>query len=163
MTSRWKRRVTDGLHIYICTLGCITYHVARCSYDFIMPRIYGNTFACFIFLKFSSPPCHWQPKFWNHNGGSKNKVLAIFSFWLSQRCALMRAFQIWSQNWNWITSDPIFGPKTIENWQNTLSYQFLTVFIGQNGVKCYPIPILRPDLKSSHQGASFRPQNERIK
>ena len=34
-------------------------------------------------------------------------------------------------------------------------------FFGQKRGKCHPISILRPDLESSHQGASFRHQNER--
>ena len=53
----------------------------------------------------------------------------------------MRGFQIWSQNWNWIKFDPIFGPKTVENRKNVIFCQFLTVFFCQNGVKCYPISI----------------------
>ena len=33
----------------------------------------------------------------------------------------MRGFQIWSQNSNPITFDPLFGQKmAVENWQNTL-------------------------------------------
>ena len=54
---------------------------AWCPYDFIMPCICGNTLACFICVKFSFPPCPWQPKFRNYNGGSKTKVLTTHSFW----------------------------------------------------------------------------------
>ena len=50
-------------------------------------------------------------KVWKLQWGSKNKVLAILSFWGYKRFALMRGFQIWSHDWNWITFDPIFGPK----------------------------------------------------
>ena len=34
-------------------------------------------------------------------------------------------------------------------------------FVGQKGVKCCPIRILRPDLESSHQRPFFKPQNEK--
>ena len=41
------------------------------------------------------------------------------------RCALMRVFQIWSQNLNWITFDPIFGKK---NYQKLTKRGILPVF-----------------------------------
>ena len=44
-------------------------------------------------------------------------------------------------------------PGTVVNWQNTRFYQFSSFFLAK-GVKGYPISILRPDLESSHQGAS---------
>ena len=48
---------------------------------------------------------------------------------------------------------PIFWPKTIKNWQNTLCCHF-RLFLAKNDVKWYPISIMRPDSESSHQGAS---------
>ena len=42
----------------------------------------------------------------------------------------MRGFQIWSQNSNRITFDPIFGQKTVENGENINFASFLP-FFGQ--------------------------------
>ena len=53
----------------IPVLGCITYHGARCFYDFIMPCISGNISSCFFSRKFSFLPCPWEPEIWNYNGG----------------------------------------------------------------------------------------------
>ena len=61
----------------------------------------------------------------------------------SKRCALTRGFQIWSPNSN--QKYPI-DPFSTVCWPK--------------GVKYYPIWILRLDLESSRQGASFRTQNE---
>ena len=72
----------------------------------------------------------------------------------SFRCALIRVFQIWSQNWNPIIFDPFFGPKTIENWLNWIFAVFDRVFFCQKGAKFYSISILRPDLESSRQATS---------
>ena len=57
---------------------------------------------------------------------------------------------------------PCFWPKIVEKWQNTLFCHFDLFFGGGECIKCYPISIFRPDLESSHQGASFRHQNELI-
>ena len=55
---------------------------------------------------------------------------------------MMRGFQIWHQNSNRITFDPLLGQKTVE------SRDFLGIFekiprfdgfLAQKGVKCYPI------------------------
>ena len=54
-----------------------------------------------------------------------------------------------------------FWPKNRRMWQNTRIYQFSTLFLTKKGVKYYPISILRPDLESSHQGASNWLQIER--
>ena len=45
---------------------------------------------------------------------------------------LMRGFQIWCQNWNRKTFDPLFDQKT-RKWQNTQYGKFLTVFFGSKG------------------------------
>ena len=89
-----------------------------------MPCISGNRLTCFISLKFSYPPCPWQPKFWNYNGES---IFLIPFILVSKRFRLMRWFQIWSQNWNRITSAQ-FLPKICQNWQNTFLSNFSTVF-----------------------------------
>ena len=58
----------------------ITYHVAWCYYDFIMSCLWRNIVICFVSIRFLSPPCPWQPKFWNYNGaGAKNKVVTLLS------------------------------------------------------------------------------------
>ena len=125
------------------TLGYITYHVATCSYDFIMLCICGNILAFFIFLKFSSPAWPWTPKFWNYNGGQKSRNPPLILG--CKRGSLMRGFQ---------------SRLKIEIGWN-LSLFFRQSFLPKNGVKCYPISILRPDLEFLQQGASFRPRNER--
>ena len=103
-----------------------------------MPCISGNRLACFNSRKFSFPSCPWLPKDWNYNG-----IIFMITFILVfKRYALMRGFQIWSQNWNRITFDPISGHETVENWQNGLFCQW---------VKYYQISILRPDLESPHE------------
>ena len=48
-----------------------------------------------------------------------------------------------------------FSQKTVENSKIPYFVSFRPSFFGQNGVKCYPISTLRPDLESSYQGASL--------
>ena len=67
----------------------------------------------------------------------------------------MRGFLILSQNSNWIIFDLLFGQTTVQNWINQAFHQF-SKFLGQKGVKCYSIWVLRPDLEFSHNLASFR-------
>ena len=58
---------------------------------------------------------------------------------------------------------PSFWPK--KNSRKLAKYHILSVFdrffFAKNRVKYYPISVMRPELESSHQGASFKPQNER--
>ena len=60
---------------------------------------------------------------------------------------------------------PSFGPKKKQSKTDKIwNFASFDRFFAKNGVKCYPISILRPDLESSHHGGSFRPRNEeRIK
>ena len=71
----------------------------------------------------------------------------------------MRGFQTWSQNLNRITFDPVSGQKKKRS--KLAKYPTLPIVFEQKRIKCYHISILRPDLASPHQGASFRTQNER--
>ena len=77
----------ESIFLKTCTIGCTSYHGARCSYDFIGHCISGNRLASFIPLKFSFPPCPWQPKFWNYNGGGgpTNTFLGTFVL-VSKKC-----------------------------------------------------------------------------
>ena len=68
---------------------------------------------------------------------------------------MMRGFQIWSQNSNWIPFDPLFGQKTVENRLIGYFANFRR-FFGEKGVKCYSIRILRPDLEFSYHSVSLR-------
>ena len=68
-----------------------------------------------------SKPCTLAPvlKFlW----GQKIKFLIPFHF-VVRKITLMRGFQIWSQNSNRITFDPLLK-KTVENWPNIRFFQF---------------------------------------
>ena len=67
---------------------------------------------------------------------------------------MMRGFQIWPQNSNLITFDPLFGQKTVENRDIFKNPSFL----AKKGVKYYPIWILRPGLESSHHFWYLRPK-----
>ena len=40
---------------------------------------------------------------------------------------LTRRFQVWSENSNLITFDPLFGQKAVKNWLSLVFYQFSTV------------------------------------
>ena len=70
---------------------------------------------------------------------------------------MIKGFQIWPQNSNRITFDPIFGQKTVEN-RDIFKNPFFDIFFGQKGVKYYPISVLRPDLESSHHFGYYGPQ-----
>ena len=63
---------------------------------------------------------------------SKNKTFNPPLIFGSKTCALRRKLQIWSQNLNRITFDPVLLKKTVENWQNALVGQFLT-FLAKRG------------------------------
>ena len=103
-------------------VGCITrgifFNNAWCSCDFIMPCTCRNPLTRFISLKFSSPPCPWQPKFWNYNGGQKIKFQQSLNSWVW----MMRLDESIS---NLLTP---FWRKMGENLQNRVFYQFSTVF-----------------------------------
>ena len=71
-----------------------------------------------------------------------------------KRCEMMRGFQIWPQNKNRISFDPLFAPKTVENRLNRVLRQLSTVFGPKMG-KCYSIWILRPYFESSYHFASI--------
>ena len=78
--------------------------------------------------------------------GVKKYVFFCSFILVSKICALMGGFRIWPHNWNRITFAPIFDQNIVENWQNTLFWQFSTVFfLSKNGFKCYLISNLRPD------------------
>ena len=92
----WKRTILLSLHSRV-------YHQRHffnnesCSYDFIVPCISGNRLTCFISLKFSSPPCPWQPKFWNYNGGQKIKLFIPFHFGVYKMCLYDRISNLVSE------------------------------------------------------------------
>ena len=93
--------------------------------------------------------------------GPKNKVFYFPLNLGSVRCASMRGFQIWSQNWNRLTSDPFLAKK---NCQKPTKYLILPVFdsfFAKKRIKCYPISILSPDSEASHEGASNWPRIDR--
>ena len=97
-----------------------------------------------------------QPTFvFKNSMGAKKSKCENHIKWDLKRCRMMRGFQIWSQNSNWIPFDPLFGQKTVENRLNRLFCKFST-FFGPKGVKCHSIWILRPDLESSYHSASLR-------
>ena len=70
--------------------------------------------------------------FWFYHRRSKNKVINFVSFFRSAELDL-RGFQIWSQNWNRMAFDPLFGHKTVENCQNTGFWQFSIVLWPKRG------------------------------
>ena len=57
-------------------------------------------------------------KFWKYYGKPKSIFSFPLSYWGCKRFALMRGFQIWSQNWVWILFDPYIDQKTVEIYQN---------------------------------------------
>ena len=60
---------------------------------------------------------------------------------------------------NWVTFAPLLARK--QSKIDKIPDLPVSTIFGQKGIKYYPIRILRPVLESSHQGVSFRPQNER--
>ena len=65
--------------IWASSLGCVTYHGTRCSYDFIVSCISGNRSAGFISRKFSFP-LPLATKDLKLQWGSKIKVFNPFRF-----------------------------------------------------------------------------------
>ena len=49
----------------------------------------------------------------------KNSEYGNHIKWVSKRCYMMRGFEVWPQNSNRITFDPLLANKAVENWQNT--------------------------------------------
>ena len=94
----------------------------------------------------------WEVKKWKCESHFK---------WEPIICKIMRGFQVWPQNSNRITFDPLFGQKLskIGTFHKSL---FSTLFFAKNGVKCYPIWILRPDLHLSHHFTYHKPPFEMI-
>ena len=82
-------------------------------------------------------------------GAKKSKYVNFYRLGYGS-CKMMRGFQIWSQNLNWITFEPVLGKKC----QQWAKYLFDSLF-GQKGVQLHLIKILRPDLESSHQSTTF--------
>ena len=66
--------------------------------------------------------------------------------------------QIWPQNSNHITFDPLFGKTKLENLLTQYFCQFQFFFV-KKGIKCYAIWVLRTDLEYSHHFTYFRPLN----
>ena len=69
------------------------------------------------------------------HGGQKNGKCIK---WGPKICRMMRGFQIWPQNSNRITYDPIFGQNIIKNWLKRIFCQLSTVFRpkkGSNGIR----------------------------
>ena len=83
----------------------------------------------------------------------KNKISPPLPYWGFKIFALMRGFQILSQNWVRIIFDLYFGRKTTKKRWNRKSGLFFSANIGVN---YYPNSILRLYLESSHQGEPFR-------
>ena len=98
-------------------------------------------------------------KLWKYYAKAKDRFSIPLSCWGSKMFALIRRFQIWSQNWVWIVFDPHFGRKkntTQKSWKLIFWY-YLDGFSAKMLVSYYPNSILRPYLESSHQGKPFRP------
>ena len=97
VNNRFQGSITrfDYGHLQMNTCSYESWAFSCMINDFNVPCICGNTLTCSISLKFSSPPCSWQPKFWNSNGGQKLSCNPPFILG-SKRCALMRGLQIWS-------------------------------------------------------------------
>ena len=68
--------------------------------------------------------------------GTKKSNFDSFNNW-SYRLQMTRGFQIWSQNLNRTTFDPLFGPEMAENGQNPV-FDYFVPFLGQKRIKCCP-------------------------
>ena len=77
-------------------------------------------------------PCALTHKFWNSYGGQKIK----FHFVVPIRCAMMRGFQIWSQNSHRITFDPFWLKN---GWGLAKLGTYFASFWAKRGTKCYSI------------------------
>ena len=51
--------------------------------------------------------------------------------------------------------------KSVQSYPGLRYFVSFDHFLAKKKDKCHPISMLRQDLEPSHQGASFRPQNER--
>ena len=61
---------------------------------------------------------------------------------------MVREFQIWSHNLSRITFDPLLANKRSKTGKIPISLVFDRFWLKE-GIKCYPIEILRSDLESN--------------
>ena len=105
-------------------------HMRLCVYQ--GPEIGAEYSYLLRTLTCSYPICQ-KLKYYNHNN------------WGPVICKMMRRFEIWPQNINQITYDPLLD-KNFDNFAISVFFQFSTGFLPQKGVKCYSISISRPNL-----------------
>ena len=100
-----------------CPVGCATNRSARCPH-FIMLIICGSKMASVVFhlTQPSSCPERKRSQLTLIIHKAKNKIVRQTLKNSMTRRVLTRGFQIWSQNSNRKTFNPLFGPKRSKAW-----------------------------------------------
>ena len=107
---------------YYWRLGCVASHETRCSYDFPLRKtiLISKMWTKMLNLQNPSGPCDLKiPKM--HGEVKKSKSENCIK-WGPKICRMTRGFQIWPQNSNRITFDPLLVQLTVE------SRDFLGIF-----------------------------------
>ena len=119
----------------VCTLGVfkitqLLKFVGARGYKVLL--LMASSVILFLYIWVKPKAGTNTPKFWFYHRGSKNSFQFRSIFW-SAELAKVRGFQIWSQNWNRMIFDPLFGHKAIENCPNPVFWQFSTVLWPRSG------------------------------
>ena len=78
---------------------------------------YDELIEIYIFPKKSPPP----PTFVLKNSMARQKTKCENNIkWVFRRSKMMAGFQIWPQSSIWITFNPLFIQRTVENWQHLI-------------------------------------------
>ena len=142
-----------------CLLGCVTSHKTSLPYDIPLPKTILIPKIWKKIQNFQKPSGAWDLKILKMHGEVKKSKSENRIRLGPIICKMMRGFQIWPQNSNPITFDPLFGQKTVESrdfWKNPQKIFRDSSFLAKKGVKFYPISILRPDSESSRQSTYHR-------